>query len=160
MFVRKINVWTLSLSVEEVPVITIYGFSHSIGKLLKESIVIFFTLIGFISRRTFLFLLEESVGCRVEVLAMATDTQDSKHSRVVAVAIDNSEYAEKAFDCKYFLFFLISFSLYLFTLISNILKISEINFLCCLTNERSIYGIYSEKIFELQYFYLGWNAKC
>ncbi|XP_022302763.2 putative universal stress protein SERP1273 isoform X2 [Crassostrea virginica] len=29
---------------------------------------------------------------------MATDSQDSKHSRVVAVAIDNSEYAEKAFD--------------------------------------------------------------
>lgn len=105
MFVRKINVWTLSLSVEEVPVITIYDFSHSIGKLLKESIVIVFTLIGFISRRTFLFLLEESVCCGVEALAMATDSQDSKHSRVVAVAIDNSEYAEKAFDCKYILFF-------------------------------------------------------
>nr|XP_022302763.1 uncharacterized protein LOC111110517 isoform X3 [Crassostrea virginica] len=29
---------------------------------------------------------------------MATDSQDSKHSRVVAIAIDNSEYAEKAFD--------------------------------------------------------------
>ena len=67
--------------------------------------MIVFTLIGFISRRTFLFLLEESACRGVEALAMATDSQDSKHSRVVAVAIDNSEYAEKAFDCKYILFF-------------------------------------------------------
>lgn len=73
-------------------------------------------------------MLEESVCCGVEALAMATDSQDSKHSRVVAVAIDNSEYAEKAFDCKYFLFFLIPFSLYLITLISNILIFSETNF--------------------------------
>ena len=50
-------------------------------------------------------MLEEPVCCGVEALVMATDSQDSKHSRVVAVAIDNSEYAEKAFDCKYILFF-------------------------------------------------------
>lgn len=33
---------------------------------------------------------------------MATESKpSSKPSRVVAVAIDNSEYAEKAFDCEY-----------------------------------------------------------
>lgn len=35
---------------------------------------------------------------------MATESKDTKPSRVVAVAIDNSEYAEKAFDCEYFFF--------------------------------------------------------
>lgn len=32
---------------------------------------------------------------------MATEGKDVKQSRVVAIAIDSSEYAEKAFDCEY-----------------------------------------------------------
>lgn len=40
---------------------------------------------------------------------MATESKDTKPSRVVAVAIDNSEYAEKAFDCEYFFYLLIKY---------------------------------------------------
>lgn len=49
---------------------------------------------------------------------MATESKpSSKPSRVVAVAIDNSEYAEKAFDCEYS--FIYSLSIFHWKTIQN-----------------------------------------
>jgi hypothetical protein len=59
---------------------------------------------------------------------MATEGKDAKQSRVVAIAIDNSDYAEKAFDCEYRVYkfnLVIFYVLYIFidVLVSaNILK--------------------------------------
>lgn len=59
---------------------------------------------------------------------MATESKDTKPSRVVAVAIDNSEYAEKAFDCEYFfiyssnIFHLANYSKMFFIFMQEIIK--------------------------------------